>query len=460
MRRIVATTGKTPQGQPLTPSTEGRRTMIVNKAQPSPVQPTPQVPFSAISDEQLIDLVRGLRSNDLRALLGPVDLVDFDDPWSLIDEKLMVKSTVPGSPGVLEIREILKAAFAKGGLDPALLVELARRPEPADTSGKWHLRREGGLYNNTLARAEELTRRFGSFIRFENLPDSSASSAEQGTNRDIFALHVTSPKPAPGGGEKKAVYLQGAIHGDEIAMPEHMLNIVQWLGEQYGKDPKVTAMMDKLELVIVPVANPDGLDAQTRVNGRQVDLNRHMDALHFGAPHPTGGNEGSSPNPGAWNYRGPSARSEYEAKAIDKLLRSLRPTLFLDFHSYGKDVLYPWAYTNQQADVRIKKLGEKLAGASSYDPMQTFDYGHAPGDVTDYAWAELGIPAYCIEIAFESVPTYAERDKSFVEEVLPLMEYVGAIGEDPLKAATQPGLPSNPYDIYNPEDEHEVDTTR
>ena len=49
-----------------------------------------------------------------------------------------------------------------------------------------------------------------------------------------------------------------AIHAREVITPLVILNIMNYLTDNYGLIPSVTEIVDNRELWIVPVVNPDG----------------------------------------------------------------------------------------------------------------------------------------------------------------------------------------------------------
>ena len=101
----------------------------------------------------------------------------------------------------------------------------------------------------------------------------------------------------------------GVIHGDEQAG----LQIVALLTQL-----PVPAGVD---LYLVDSMNPDGVAADRRTNASGVDLNRNF-------PY----NWGPIAEPGDWQYAGPAAASEPEARAVVDLISALRPDLVIWYH--------------------------------------------------------------------------------------------------------------------------------
>ena len=64
------------------------------------------------------------------------------------------------------------------------------------------------------------------------------------------------------------------MHGDEAISLEMTLYLIDEILTGYGTEPSLTSLVDETEIWIVPLMNPDGLEAGTRYNANGVDLNR------------------------------------------------------------------------------------------------------------------------------------------------------------------------------------------
>ncbi len=107
----------------------------------------------------------------------------------------------------------------------------------------------------------------------------------------------------------RRVLIIGVIHGDE----DDGLAIVDEL--------RSNPVPDGVELWLVDSMNPDGVAAQDRHNGNQVDLNRNF-AYNWG---PIG-------VPGDSQYAGTGPASEPETQAIVNLIEQLRPDIVIWYH--------------------------------------------------------------------------------------------------------------------------------
>jgi len=75
--------------------------------------------------------------------------------------------------------------------------------------------------------------------------------------RDIQGIEVTNNVGAPDDG-KPVFFLMGEHHAREWPSAEIPTEFGLYLTSQFGSDPRVTALLKKVRIVIVPVINPDG----------------------------------------------------------------------------------------------------------------------------------------------------------------------------------------------------------
>ncbi|MCK4871101.1 MAG: ankyrin repeat domain-containing protein [Phycisphaerales bacterium] len=90
--------------------------------------------------------------------------------------------------------------------------------------------------------------------------------------RDMWALCITD-NPDTQEDEPEFKYIS-TMHGDEIIGVEMCLFLIDHLLTNYGSDPRITNIIDEVELWIIPCMNPDGFVSGNRYNANWVDLNR------------------------------------------------------------------------------------------------------------------------------------------------------------------------------------------
>jgi hypothetical protein len=75
--------------------------------------------------------------------------------------------------------------------------------------------------------------------------------------RPIYQLTITNKKTGKDT-EKPAAFFEGGRHSGEVTATETVLWMAKYLIENYGKDPEVTALVDKNAIYLKPMNNPDG----------------------------------------------------------------------------------------------------------------------------------------------------------------------------------------------------------
>ncbi len=239
---------------------------------------------------------------------------------------------------------------------------------------------------------------------------------------DLMVLQVTNQQT---GGDKPKLLITAAVHAREYVTAELALRFAEYLLAHYGLDPDTTWILDAHEIHFIFQANPDGrkqaeAGALWRKNTnadyclsnpdyRGADLNRNFDFQW--------GTAGDSGNSCALTYRGTSPSSEPETHAVQQYLLGQFPDqrgpaltdpapenatgIFIDLHSYGQWVLWPWGFTDETTapnHTALQTLGRKLAFFNDYRPAQASDLYPASGATEDYAYGELGLAAYTFEM--------------------------------------------------------------
>jgi len=134
---------------------------------------------------------------------------------------------------------------------------------------------------------------------------SVGKSAKGG--RDLWLVRLAGPGTDPS--QTIRVLVLCRQHGDEPASTEAILGLIHRLAG--GGDPALRAALGHITLYLVPMVNPDGAEADTRVNGVGADLNRDWGA-----------------------FRQP------ETRAVARAARLIRPNLVIDAHNWDGDDEY------------------------------------------------------------------------------------------------------------------------
>ncbi len=169
--------------------------------------------------------------------------------------------------------------------------------------------------------------------------------------RPIWGLKISDdPDQAE---DEPAVLFNAMHHASELLSTELALDVVQGLLERYGHDARVTGWVDDLEIWCVPMVNPDG-NAQfmeqsqwvLRKNGRDDDADGIKDpfeGVDLSRNYPFGwGGRGSDGGFTSHYYRGPSAGSEPETRAIMALADEHHFAASISFHTIGRVLYVPY----------------------------------------------------------------------------------------------------------------------
>ncbi|KAG9272133.1 carboxypeptidase A1-like [Astyanax mexicanus] len=154
------------------------------------------------------------------------------------------------------------------------------------------------------------------------------------------------------GANRPGLWIDTGIHSREWVTQASGTWFAKKIVTDYGTDAALTAILDKFDIFLEIVTNPDGFQ-YTHSSNRMwrktrkpnsgsscvgVDPNRNWDAGFGGS--------GSSNSPCSETYRGPYAHSEPEVKAIVDFVKSHgNLKAFVSIHSYSQMLLYPYGYT-------------------------------------------------------------------------------------------------------------------
>jgi hypothetical protein len=245
----------------------------------------------------------------------------------------------------------------------------------------------------------------------------SVGTSYQG--RQLYAAKV-SDNVASDEAEPEALFTCGQ-HAREHLSVEMCLYLLDELTSTYGSNTQVTSMVNGREIYLVFNVNPDGSEYDIATGSyrswrknRQpnsgssavgTDLNRNW-SYRWGC---CGGSSGS---PSSSTYRGPSAFSAPETRAIRDFVASRvvggtqQLRVAIDFHTYSELVLWPYGYTysntatgmNADQYNTFATMGRAMAATNGYTPEQASDLYIADGTLPDWAWGTHRIFAFTFEM--------------------------------------------------------------
>ncbi len=322
----------------------------------------------------------------------------------------------------------------------------------------------GDTYFDTFRTHTEVLARVDLLIADHSTIVSAAIVGASRFGRDIRGFSVSAPdSPENPRNQRRQVLFNGTQHAREWLSPPTVMFIAhQLIADFEAGDPRVTQILNNVEVIFVPIINPDGYDftwtttrlwRKTRVdNGNGtfgVDPNRNW-GFEWGG-------EGASTNPGNDTYRGPSPFSEPETAALrDFVIARPRIVAHIDFHTFSQLILSPWGYTSNLPPEPVQTIFNRLNGDMAREvrsvhgmtyvsgPSYTTIYP-ASGAVPDWAFGAQGILSWTFELrdtgtygfvapASAIVPTGQENYVA----VLTLLDYIGL----PLRFTLPDGVPA------------------
>lgn len=265
-------------------------------------------------------------------------------------------------------------------------------------------------------------------------------------NRHIYAMKISSNVAQDL--NKPTALLVSCQHAREIVTPVIALYAIEQFTSNYGTDPVITSLVNDYEIWIAPVWNPDGYEYVFNVNNmwrknRQyfpesgafgVDLNRNYDFGWYGAC-------AGSTNPFSETYKGPSPSSEFETKTMVAFTQDRHFAKALDYHSYGKEVLYGYHPSCHSHPFNIFLKNEAIAQAYAAGYNGNARTPSADGEHYQWQLAYNGTYANLIETHTSFQPTYASAYAEAVQ-VFPSILWVL---QRPIS------LSGNVYDAYTGE---------
>ncbi|MBF0546537.1 MAG: zinc carboxypeptidase [Candidatus Riflebacteria bacterium] len=255
--------------------------------------------------------------------------------------------------------------------------------------------------------------------------------------RDIWAFKI-SKNPTVDEKEPRCL-IMGDHHAREWISVEVPMATIKMLLEGYGKDERLTRLVDTRECYFVPMVNPDGMTySQTKEKFWRKNRRKNSDGTFGVDPNRNygykWGGAGASTNPSDDTYRGPSGFSEPETQAIRDFAQRMQFSADITFHSYAELILYPWSYatgvTNPDEEL-FKKFANELAKFNNYTAETSSEMYPSSGDADDFMYGVCKSLSFTFELAKAFIPAPTEIagicDQN-VPAVLYLIEKSGTYG--------------------------------
>ena len=390
-----------------------------------------------------------------------------------------LKSMAEKYPGIAELQSIGKSS--EGRDIWALKISKKPEPDPENQQPPVNPGQDGG-----------------------NVPDNSqwliSNDQEQAPPQQTPGEQTPPENQQPETPQKPGIVITGEHHAREWITMEVPLFAAKQILENYETDPAMKKRVNNTNIYIVPLVNPDGYEySRTKsfwwrknrqpitetacdiqdqghlsnlpggvgtsqvkdsdIKGIGIDLNRNYmdeDPANYHIYRPDGDtpcstwdDDGASDRLSSDTYRGPSGAYAPEVKAMQDFEENNNIKGAIDFHSYGRMILYPWGYKYEDcekndeyaavAQTMSKIIKESDDDGVYYRPMQSSDLYPATGSSEDFQYVN-GIMGFTIELGRSFAPD--EKDimpinKRLLGAQLYLIDHIMAKEE-------QPEVPQNP----------------
>lgn len=271
-------------------------------------------------------------------------------------------------------------------------------------------------------------------------------------------------------GERPGIVITGAHHAREWISVEVPLFAAEQILKNVDSDEAMKQRTEKSTIWFVPLVNPDGfeysrnknfwwrknrqpitetagdLQGNNAIKGYGIDLSRNYlddNPEHYTIYRPEGDSPtstwddyGASDRISSDTYRGPAGAYAPEVKALQDLLKNNDIKAAIDFHSYGRMILFPWGHNYDKAENRdeylhvagnmAKIIKESDKDAVSYKVMQSSDLYPATGTSEDFHHVN-DILSFTVELGRSFAPDQKEIDpirKRLLGAQLYLIDYI------------------------------------
>jgi hypothetical protein len=285
--------------------------------------------------------------------------------------------------------------------------------------------------------------------------------------RTVFGIEISDDVKNRNDG-KPIFYIDALHHAREWPASEYTMIYAHYLVEGFGKDPRITSLLKRERVIVVPLVNVDGFDysresalsfnqtlrnntdltggvngfegywrknrrsesgvtvpvAQRNPDAYGVDPNRNY-AFLWGDQQ-----GGSSGDVFDQTYRGEAPFSEPETQNVRDIILNRNVTAVLTNHTYQASVLRAGGGTSPE-DHLLESIGERMAEVLGYNNAPSVGYP-TTGTTDDWAYAVMGAIGYTIEhgsLGFH--PAYADEVGAFTKQHMEAFTILAEVAADP-----------------------------
>ena len=248
-------------------------------------------------------------------------------------------------------------------------------------------------------------------------------------NRLILCAVITGNATAKS--DRPRMFYSSTMHGDEVTGYYLMLRLIDTLLNGYGRDARITELMNSTEIYINPLANPDGTYIRSdnsvqrvqRYNANYVDLNRNY-------PDPFG--------------TAPVSSQQVENTAMINYMTAKRFALSANLHGGSEVLNYPWdSFTSGEREHPYRSWWVEVC-RRFVDTLRLVEPNHF-ADVTpegyvtggdwyvisngrqDYVNATLGCLEMTMEVSTDKILSTSQLKSYWRMLFHPLLNYIGEV---------------------------------
>jgi hypothetical protein len=304
------------------------------------------------------------------------------------------------------------------------------------------------------AEMQELAKKHPDLVKLFELPNPSLEG------RTIYGVEIASNVKDIATDGRPIFYMDGVHHAREWPAAEYTQLFIHHLVEGYGKDKKITALLRKARMIVVPIVNVDGFDysreavaqnsllgagngfegywrknrrsltgvtvpaAQKNPDAFGVDPNRNYAYLW-------GDSEGGSSGLLlSQTYRGEAPFSEPEVRNVRDIFLNRQVVGDITNHTYQATVLRAGGGNAPEDDI-LKSIGARMADILGYQSNGSVGYP-TTGTTDDWAYSAMGALGFTIEngsIGFH--PPYDQEVGAFWKEHMEAFEVMLGVSANP-----------------------------
>jgi hypothetical protein len=265
--------------------------------------------------------------------------------------------------------------------------------------------------------------------------------------RNMYGIEIADDIAKARTDGRPVFFVDGAHHAREWPSSEYTIMFAFDLLASYGKEARITKLLKKIRVVIVPIVNADGfvhsreaspiinpalnnnlafeaagLESGWRKNKRSLTgalyaaggISSRLNADAHGTdpnrnyPFYWGG-EGGGSDPTSQTYGGSRPFAEPESRNIAGLMKSMQVTAYLTNHTSGQLCMRPWGYTNAESPDNDfqEQLGEQMCEHHRYKNQIGLSLYPTAGTSRDWSYGALRTIVYTFEHNQAFHPDYA-----------------------------------------------------